>query len=222
MVFKEDVGFWSTVSHFVKKSKKPIVITTNDEFIQERMSLNIERIEFERPRVDACVRFLVSVAKREAAAMKLELSTAYEIVRECRCDMRKSLVQLQALIGGQSTPEPTALIDQYKAQARNGTLNLSQALSASLFLPCTDHNHDAYFDNLFFLDSLARRINESMCLGVSAAAATPAGFRPYDKFIVRDGLTDMGANIPVSISFQSSLANMSLKNSTQETPKTNL
>lgn len=202
IVFKEDTGFWATVTHFVKKSKKPIIITTNDEFVQERMNLNVERIDFERPRVDACVRFLVSVAKRETS-MKLEMSTAYEIVRECGCDMRKSLVQLQALIGGDANPSvssnqltsSSSLIDLYKAHARNGTLDLNQALSASLFLPCPVNNHNAYFDSVFFLDAIVRRLHESQsCLSrVDVSPNSPSGFAPYDKLIVRDGLTDNGA-----------------------------
>lgn len=187
VVFKEDVGFWPTVVHFIKKSKKPIVITTNDEFIQEKMNLNVERIEFERPRVDASIRFLVSVAGREMPASKLETSTAYEIVRECKCDMRKSLVQLQALIGGARS----ALIDQYKANSRNGTLNLNQALSGSLFLACPVHNHNAFFENIFFLDGLVRRmINSQTTLFNDCVENSSSSFKPFDKFILRDGLTD--------------------------------
>lgn len=232
VVFKDDVGFWSTVTHFVKKSKKPIVITTNDEFIQERLNLNVERIGFERPRVDACVRFLVSVAARETPHVKLETSTAYGIARECRCDMRKSLVQLQALIGGGASSKSLAswsssLIDHYKSQSRNGTLDLNQALSASLFISCPNHNHNAFFDNLFFLDVLNRRLHDSQTsLDRAKTQHSPAaGFRPYDKLIVRDGLTDNGANAtPTVISFQSSLVNTNAKNqsNTSGAPKPDL
>lgn len=34
VIFKEDSGFWSAILHFVKRSKKPIVLTTTDEYLQ--------------------------------------------------------------------------------------------------------------------------------------------------------------------------------------------
>ncbi len=34
VIFKEDYGFWSAILHFIKRSKKPIVLTTSDEFLQ--------------------------------------------------------------------------------------------------------------------------------------------------------------------------------------------
>lgn len=187
VVFKEDVGFWSTVNHFVKRSKKPIVITTNDEFVQERLNLlNVERIEFERPRLDAAIRFLVSVAAREHS--KLETSTAYEIVRECGCDMRKALVQLQALIEGRANSNCSSeLIDKYKAESRNGTLDLDVVLSKCVFQPCSSHNQDAYFDRVFYLDGLVRRLVET---DSSSTSSYSTCFKTYDKFLVKDGLTD--------------------------------
>lgn len=195
IVFKEDVGFWSTVSHFIKKSKKPIVITTNDEFFQEKMNLNVERIEFERPRVDASIRFLMSVAVRETGT-KLEMPTVYEIVRECRCDMRRSLLQLQALICNSDSKETgSTLIDQYKAHTKNGTLNLDQAMAASLFLPCPSHNHDAYFESIFFLDGLVRHLSRTQYTATNDNVdSMSACFKPYDKLIIRDGLTDNSTN----------------------------
>jgi hypothetical protein len=34
VIFKEDYGFWSAILHFIKRSRKPIVLTTTDEFLQ--------------------------------------------------------------------------------------------------------------------------------------------------------------------------------------------
>ena len=34
VIFKEDHGFWSAILHFIKRSKKPIVMTTTDEYLQ--------------------------------------------------------------------------------------------------------------------------------------------------------------------------------------------
>lgn len=101
VVFKEDVGFFAAINHFIKKSRKPIVLTTNDEFIltqaKTQVNLNVEKIRFNQPRVDAGVKFLKSVANSEK--FDLDTSVAYKILNDCKCDMRRALVQLQTVIG---------------------------------------------------------------------------------------------------------------------------
>ena len=97
VVFREDVGFWSAVLHFVKRSRKPIILTTSDEFMMDKCNLNVERIDYARPRVDAAIQFLRRVARAEEHVV-LDTCVLNRLLRECRCDMRRALVQLQALI----------------------------------------------------------------------------------------------------------------------------
>ena len=105
VIFKEDVGFWSAIMHFIKRSRKPILLTTTDEYLQEKMNLNVERVEFMQPRIDASVRFLKKVAKQEHA--ELDTPTAYQILKDTKCDLRRALIQLQMHVAS----DPTRRID---------------------------------------------------------------------------------------------------------------
>ena len=57
------------------------------------MNLNVEKVDFIRPRVDASVRYLKKIAMLENAM--LDTPTAYEIIQNSGCDMRRALIQLQ-------------------------------------------------------------------------------------------------------------------------------
>ncbi|RNA02469.1 ATPase family AAA domain-containing 5 [Brachionus plicatilis] len=184
VVFREDVGFWSAVNHFIKKSKKPIVLTTSDEFIQEKVNLNVEKIDFGRPRIDAAVRFLKSVAKAES--MRLDTSTAYKISHECKCDMRKSINQLQIML----TNADRCQMKKFKSAAMHTNLNLN-----SFFIHqtnCALHVEGYYLDQLLFMDKLSKRILNYLHLetGCVFNQEQPANFKRYDLLILKDGLGD--------------------------------
>jgi hypothetical protein len=199
VVFREDVGFFSAINHFIKKSRKPIVLTTSDHFLQDKITLNIEKIQFSRPRVDAGVKFLKNVAVAERN--ELDTSTAYKIVHDCKCDMRRALCQLQAVLAA-TGPNPVQschrLLDVYrKSAAASSTLNLARHLTRHVFTApkCAHHTPSLYFDNLFVLDSLSRRLTHLFKLdcsdinGVNAVGADTSD-RAYDLFLIKDGLSD--------------------------------
>ena len=182
VVFKEDVGFWSAINHFVKKSKKPVILTTNDEYLQHKINLNIEKIDFLRPRVDASIKFLKKIAEMEN--VELETPVAYEIVRESKCDMRRALIQMQALLSSnQSTT------DQYSINS-NSTLSLDKYLPQSLLeSTCNWHRNLKNSENLIFLDNLTKQFKQkSFQLNSNFEMSTDV--KKYDSILIRDGLSD--------------------------------
>lgn len=225
IVFKEDVGFWAAINYFVKKSKKPIVLTTNDEFLLEKINLNIERIDFVRPRVDAAIRFLKSVVKRENSKLELENATAYKIINECRCDMRRALVQLQTLIGNRNEANvdqnkfSSSLLEKYNLNALNGTIGLNQMMIKSLFVKCPQHNQDAYFESIFYLDGLNKKLLTYSYMENNANLSnfeSPVSLKPYDQVLLKDGLTDNSTNIMPFNPFQTGQINFNNKNTNYE------
>ena len=189
VVFKEDVGFWSAINHFIKKSKKPIVLTTNDDYLQDKLNLNIEKIEFTRPRIDASIRFLKMIAKSENK--ELNKPIANKILRECKCDIRKALVQLQFLISSSSKSlEGTHLLMEKYARTANGLFDLNKFLSMYSFSNCKYHNERNFFDSITFLDALTKLLLKYNRLENDSISEGPTSFKKYDLFIIRDGLTD--------------------------------
>ncbi|ESO07181.1 hypothetical protein HELRODRAFT_138031, partial [Helobdella robusta] len=49
IVFNSDRGFLSAVQKFIKITKRPIVLTTNDERFRERFNSDIEAINLMKP-----------------------------------------------------------------------------------------------------------------------------------------------------------------------------
>jgi DNA polymerase III delta prime subunit len=210
IVFKEDVGFWSAVNYFIKKSKKPIIMTTNDEYLQEKINLNVEKIEFIRPRVDASIKYLKSIAKREN--IELDTPTAYKLVRESKCDMRRALVQLQAIIGKKIAAIFNENNSCHRESYQNSisacssagdTFELDRILCDSIKSECVYHTNN-YFESLFYLDQLTLIFKthnldlfNSMNVNVDESSSS---FRKYDSFILKDGLNDYNAILSSSTS----------------------
>ena len=182
VIFKDDVGFLSAVNHFIKKSKKPILLTTNDDYLQEKINLNIEKIDFVRPRIEAAIKFLKKVASAENK--ELDKPTANKIIQECNFDMRRALMQFHVLCFSTRAQKLIALSDNNTHQE---SFDLNQHLSRVTFLKCKFHNEETFFQNIFLLDSLSR----SMCkFNANIYFDLSIGFKKYDLFILRDGLTD--------------------------------
>ncbi len=184
IVFKEDVGFFAAINHFIKKSRKPIILTTNDDFLQEKINLNIEKIQFMQPRIDSGVKFLKTVASAEN--LKLETSAAYKILNDCKCDMRRALVQLQCLLKHKSNNHVNkSLLNLYQ-----NTLFFSKTLQKFLFSKCKYHTETHFYDSLFNLDFLTKRLSNLLLLECSFLNSSSIESLTFDTFLIRDGLTD--------------------------------
>ncbi|CAF1076722.1 unnamed protein product [Brachionus calyciflorus] len=183
VVFKEDVGFLSAIYHFVKKSKKPVILTTSDDFVWDKLSLDIEQIEFIRSKMDTALGYLRKIANLEG--YKIEDLIIQKILQESKCDMRRSINELQALIGSnQKTIENLnnknliclnkADLSQCKSTKIDSNLNkYSQDLNTKInsyqafkIIEDLSRTRDAdldYDDDMVFLDENQRAvINEKL------------------------------------------------------------
>lgn len=97
VVLKEDQGFWSVINFFIKKSKKPIILTSNDEFILKKLDLNIEEIKFSKPTIDLCRNYLKTVLLLESKQLLNDNYYLNQLLTLNKCDLRNSLLQLQLL-----------------------------------------------------------------------------------------------------------------------------
>ena len=193
VIFKDDVGFLGAVNHFIKKSKKPILLTTNDDYLQEKINLNIERIDFVRPRIEAAIKFLKKVANLENK--ELDKHTANKIIQDCKFDMRRALMQFQVLCF--SSKEKLITMPNSSLFQDSTTFDLNNHLTKVTFKTCEFHNENRFFSNTFFLDSLTK----SMCkFNGNVDSDLSNRFKKYDLFILRDGLTD-NSSMNTSASF---------------------
>ncbi|CAF0835332.1 unnamed protein product [Brachionus calyciflorus] len=170
VVFKEDVGFLSAIYHFVKKSKKPVILTTSDDFVWDKLSLDIEQIEFIRPKMDTALGYLRKIANLEG--YKIEDLIIQKILQESKGDMRRSINELQALIGS----------NQKTIQNLNNTNLIVNFLTNT--------------NNLLYLDFLTSHI---LKLPLCLKTYKDVTFKRYDMFIIKDGFNDF--KLTSSISF---------------------
>ena len=173
VVFKEDVGFLSAINHFIKKSRKPIVLTTNDDYLQEKINLNVEKIDFVRPRIESSIKFLKKVASLESKV--LDKPTANKIIQESKFDMRRAIMQLHALIYSSKKNDKLCIVSS------NDSFDLNRELTASTFAKCKSHNEDKFFGNIFFLDSLTSNLGKFS--GVRLSADVSNGFKKACIFL---------------------------------------
>ncbi len=182
VVFKEDKDFFAAINHFIKKSKKPILLTTNDDYLQEKINLNIEKIDFVRPRIEAAIKFLKKVAALENKV--LDTHTANKLIRECKFDMRRALMQFQALY---FSNKPQNQISLLVNDSQIDSFDLNRHLNLIAFSKCKFHNELTFFKNIFFLDIVTKGLRH---FNSSTHTELSDSFKKYDLFILRDGLTD--------------------------------
>lgn len=174
VVFREDVGFLAAINHFIKKSKKPIILTTNDDFLQDKINLNIEKINFVRPRVDAAMKYLKKISKLEN--YHLDTPSAYTLVQDCKCDMRRALLQLQATVSSSVQQIP---LSKHKYELNNLNNYLPDALK--------QNDKQNYFDNFFYIDQLTKKLKS---IDSFFHVEIPHSFKKYDLVLLKDGLSD--------------------------------
>ncbi len=134
------------------------------------MNLNVEKVDFIRPRIDASVRYLKKIAKLQHAP--LDTPTAYELIQQTNGDMRRALIQLQLQLVTSRPATNTA--------PRNTTLQLAKYLSSLLNCPHTPTKPNP----IHFLDRLAKQLQHSQFTN------THEQFKRYDSVVFKDGLSD--------------------------------
>ncbi|KAH7342530.1 hypothetical protein BKA65DRAFT_293236 [Rhexocercosporidium sp. MPI-PUGE-AT-0058] len=93
ILYKEDSQFWSTILNLIATSKRPIIITCNDESILPMNDLKLQAtIRMVPPPVDLAVDYLLLVAACEGHIIKRK--AAKELYEGRNLDLRASLTEL--------------------------------------------------------------------------------------------------------------------------------
>lgn len=93
IIFKEDINFWSTVENIIAVSKRPIIITCNDESVIPLSHKFFHAIlRFRPPPVELAVDYILMIAAIEGHAIQREAVKA--LYEERRLDLRASIWEL--------------------------------------------------------------------------------------------------------------------------------
>jgi DNA polymerase III delta prime subunit len=92
-LFEEDKQFWMTVITLATASRRPIILTCNDENLVPIDALTLHAIlHFTPPRIDTAVDYLLVIAAHEGHI--LQRDAVESLYRSCDHDLRAAIVQL--------------------------------------------------------------------------------------------------------------------------------
>jgi DNA polymerase III delta prime subunit len=93
VLYKEDTQFWATITNLIQSSKRPIVMTCNDESVIESMNLALYGIlRFTPPPTDLAVDYMICLAACEGHVLeRAAVRSLYEIRHQ---DLRASIMDL--------------------------------------------------------------------------------------------------------------------------------
>ncbi|KAF6718013.1 ATPase family AAA domain-containing protein 5 [Oryzias melastigma] len=93
VIFKDDVGFLAAVKAFMKTTKRPVVLTTNDPLFKDRFDCSLEEITFKAPSEASVCSYLQLLSLAEKT--RLRSGDARNLLALTGGDVRRCLLQLQ-------------------------------------------------------------------------------------------------------------------------------
>jgi DNA polymerase III delta prime subunit len=190
VVLKDDKDFWSVINFFIKKSKKPIVLTCNDEFIVQKLSLNIEEIKFERPSPSYSLNYLKTICLCEG--LYVDSDYLEGLLKMTDFDLRKAILQLQINVTSEkNSKSEKSSPSNFKIKTTIDVKDLSE--------------YDYFLNNYIFCDSLYETRKSNFKNKKNSILLN------YDYFLCKDGLADELSHDQVNNNMNSFKVDLHLK-----------
>jgi DNA polymerase III delta prime subunit len=94
IVLKDDQGFWSVILYFIKNSKKPIILTSSDENILNKIDLNVDQIKFNKQSFASSLNYLKAISLCESINIQND-DFFINLLNRNKNDLRTSILELQ-------------------------------------------------------------------------------------------------------------------------------